>query len=440
MRRAVARRRSVEGHVHTLLFLEPGHFHATLTLRVPNPRVADEIVVYATDGPELADFLSLVERFNGRADRPTRWRPLVILDADPLGRLVGERKGDAVVLAGKNGGKARTIRRLHEAGFHVLADKPWLVEPADLADIRASLGDWPLAMEIMTGRHDLAARCFNRLAGTPAVFGRLAEREPAIELTGVHQLWKLVDGVPLRRPAWFFDVRVQGSGAVDIPTHMIDQTQWLLESTGAGASDTTPCLVSARAWPTRVPEDAFRRIVGVDAFPRQLAPFVDGDGLDYVCNADLVYQIGGVTARAATRWELSPTPATADAHAVIARGTRADLVLEQGAHTGHRRRLFVEPRADGAEIARAVAETLADVSGVGVTAVGAERYEVTIPAALDAGHESHFTRVLDEFVATIDERRWPAERGARTLAKYTLLAEAAARASTPNPTHEEELR
>ena len=411
-----------------------------MTLRVPHPRVADEIVVYASGGPELADFLALVERFNGRADRPTRWRPRVITDPDPLGRLVGEREGDAVVLAGRNGGKARTIRRLHEAGFHVLGDKPWLVEPADLAEVRASLTGWPLAMEIMTGRHDLAARCFNRLAGTRAVFGTFADAEPAVELAGVHQLSKLVDGAPLRRPSWFFDVRVQGSGVVDIPTHMVDQTQWLLESTGPSPADAIAHLVSARAWPTRVPEDAFRRITGEAAFPRELGPFVHAHEVDYLCNAELVYRIGGVTARAVTRWELSPTPAVADAHSVIARGTRADLVLEQGAHTGHRHRLFVEPHGDGVETVRAVAETLSDVSGVGVTRHGGERYEVTIPAGLDAGHESHFTRVLDEFVRTIDDGRWPAERAARTLAKYTLLAEAAARVSTPNPIREEECR
>ncbi len=33
-----------------LLFLDPGHFHAALTLRVSHPRVADEVFVYAADG------------------------------------------------------------------------------------------------------------------------------------------------------------------------------------------------------------------------------------------------------------------------------------------------------------------------------------------------------------------------------------------------------
>src|SRR5712691_11170839 len=76
--------------MHTLLFLEPGHFHATLTLREPNPLVSPEIFVYSQDGPEgpgpeLRDFLALVERFNARAERPTRWRPVVVTSDDPLG-------------------------------------------------------------------------------------------------------------------------------------------------------------------------------------------------------------------------------------------------------------------------------------------------------------------------------------------------------------------
>src|SRR2546428_6113196 len=123
--------------MHTLLFLDPGHFHAALTLRVPQARAADEVFVYAHEGAELRDFLALVERFNRRSPNPTRWRPVVTTCDDPLERLVDERRGDVAVPAGKNGGKARTIRRPHESGFHVLADKPWLEPPAALVRGRA---------------------------------------------------------------------------------------------------------------------------------------------------------------------------------------------------------------------------------------------------------------------------------------------------------------
>jgi len=413
--------------MRSLLFLAPGHFHAALTLRVPQARAAEDVFVYAREGTELRDFVALVERFNRRAPDATRWRLVVATADDPLERLVAERRGDVVVLAGRNGGKARTMRRLHESGFHVLADKPWLVEPADLEHVRASLSGWPLAAEIMTGRHDLAAGLAKRLVGTPAIFGAFRDDGPAIEHESVHHLEKLVDGAPLRRPWWYFDERVQGSGPVDIPTHVVDQAQWLV------ADDATaPVLVSARAWPTRVPADAFRRITGEAAFPPELAPFVDGDALSYRCNAELVYRIGRVTASAATRWNLAPSPGGGDATRSVAHGTRADVRLEQSDRTGHRRRIFVESCTD-AGVARALRATVtawkADLPGVEVVPAGPDAFEVTVPPALDGGHETHFARVLDDFLRIVDDQRWPAALAERTLAKYALLAEAAAKTS-----------
>src|SRR5438094_1863377 len=107
--------------MHTLLFRDPGHFHAALTLRVPQARAADEVFVYAREGAELRDFLALVERFNRRSPHPTRWRAVVTASDDPLERLVAERRGDVVIIAGKNGGQVRTIRRPPESGFPELA-------------------------------------------------------------------------------------------------------------------------------------------------------------------------------------------------------------------------------------------------------------------------------------------------------------------------------
>jgi hypothetical protein len=179
---------------HRLLFLDPGHFHAALTLRVPHARVDDAIAVYAHDGPELRDFLALVERFNGRAEAPTQWRVDVVTTPEPLARLIADRRGDVVVLAGKNAGKAATMHRLHDAGFHVLADKPWLVQPDDLSHVRASLAGWPLAAEIMTGRHDVAARLLKRIVDVSEVFGNFRPGGAGIESRSVHHLEKHVDG------------------------------------------------------------------------------------------------------------------------------------------------------------------------------------------------------------------------------------------------------
>jgi hypothetical protein len=221
-------------------------------------------------------------------------------------------------------------------------------------------------------------------------------------------------------------VRVQGSGPVDIPTHVVDQAQWLVDGDAAA-----PALLSARAWSTPVSAEAFRRITGEAGFPRELEPFVDGDALSYRCNAELVYRIGRVTASAATRWNLSPSPGGGDASHTVAHGTRADIRLEQSARTGHCRRVFLEPRTDAAGVARALRDTVtawqSEIPGVEIVPAGPETYEVTVPPPLDGGHETHFARVLDEFLRIVDDHRWPAALAERTLAKYTLLAEAAAK-------------
>lgn len=418
--------------VHTLLFLDPGHFHAALTLRIPHPAIEDEIFVYAPDGPERRDFLALVERFNRRAEEPTRWRPTVLTSGDPLARLVSERRGDVVVLAGRNGGKARAIHLLHDAGFHVLADKPWLVEPGDLEDVRRSLEGPPLAWEIMTGRYDLASWLMKRLVDLPDVFGHFSGDGPDIELESVHHLDKLVDGAPLRRPWWYFDVRVQGNGAVDIPTHLVDQTQWLTEGAGPGSYE-APKLSSARAWSTRVPAEAFERITREAAFPAPLQPFVADNALECLCNAELSFRVSGVSARVSARWNLAPPAGGGDRSRAVAHGSAADIVLEQGPETSYRRRVTVEPRGDAGRVERAVRDAVAswqaELPGAGVEPGIGGAVALTLPPALQAGHEAHFALVLDSFVRAIDAGVWPAAQAARTLAKYMLLAEAAAAVS-----------
>jgi hypothetical protein len=115
----------------------------------------------------------------------------------------------------------------------------------------------------------------------------------------------------------------------------------------------------------------------------------------------------------------------------VAHGTRADVRLEQSARTGHRRQIFVEPRTGAADVMRTLSATVAgwhaELPGVDVAPAGADAYEVTVPSAADGGHETHFARVLDQFLRIVDDHRWPAALARRTLAKYAVLAEAAAK-------------
>ncbi|MDD9980496.1 MAG: hypothetical protein OXU81_03910, partial [Gammaproteobacteria bacterium] len=290
--------------MHTLLFLEPGHFHAALTLRVRNPRVNRAIHLYARPGAERDAFTGLVRSFNTRAADPTDWDLRVHDSNAPERALVEERRGTVVVLAGRNQPKLETIARLHAAGLHVLADKPWLTDPCALPDLERVTEGWPLAMDIMTIRHDAIARITHRLATSRELFGALSANsdEPAIDLHSVHHLLKVVDGGPLTRPPWYYDTRVQGNGLVDIQSHMADQAQWLLED-GKECEYGRDCEIDgARLWSTPVPLDLFRASTGLHAFPATLADRVEGDLLRLACNGEIRYRLRGVSVRQRAEW------------------------------------------------------------------------------------------------------------------------------------------
>jgi predicted dehydrogenase len=425
--------------MHSLVFLEPGHFHAALTLRERHPLVRDDIAVYARPGPgdtdggrEVGEFLALVEAFNRRPEGPTRWRAEVRAGDEPLERLLRERPGDVVILAGRNDRKMALARRLHDAGFSVLADKPWITTAAALADVRHVLGGGAPVMEMMTGRHAATSRVAERLVGDPEIFGTFQADGggPGIRLDSVHHLEKRVNGAPLRRPPWYFDVRVQGDGLADIPTHLVDQAQRLLA--GHGAADDRRCeLLSARRWATPVPRALFARVTGLPDFPPDLGAAVSGDVLAYLANAELSFRLRGVEVHLATRWDLTEPPGGGDAHTAEVTGSQSRVRLEQGPRTGFRRRLVVEPRGNGARVRAALDRAMAawqpDYPGLSLSDTP-DGFEITVPALPGTAHESQFPLVLDELLQTIARKDWPDARAADTLAKYDLLARALAAA------------
>lgn len=415
--------------MHTLLFLEPGHFHAALTLRVRNPRVDPAIHLYATPGPERDAFVALVRSFNSRAEDPTEWDLVVHESDDPERALVDERRGAAVVLAGRNQPKLGAITRLHAAGFHVLADKPWLTDGAALPDLERATAGWPIAMDIMTFRHDTFARLTRRMAASGELFGGFAEsaEEPAIDLQSTHHLLKVVNGATLTRPTWYYDTRIQGNGLVDIQSHMTDQAQWLVGE-GPGLDSE---LDGARLWCTPVPLDLFRASTGLDDFPDTLADRVADDVLDLACNGEIRYRLGGVSVRQRAEWGQREPEGGGDAHGATVRGTLATIVTRRGPETGFRPELHVAPRVAGrrfdTRLDEAISEWKRELPGLSHRPSSLGR-EIVVPDALHTPHEAHFAMVLDDFLDLLDANEWPALLAARIRTRYTLLANAHARA------------
>ena len=116
-----------------LITLDPGHFHAALIQKEMYPEVSQRVAVYAPLAPDLMEHLNRVARFNLRPQNPTAWQLDIHTSPDFLARMLAERPGNIVVLSGRNRGKIALIRASIEAGLHVLADKPWIIQREDLA-------------------------------------------------------------------------------------------------------------------------------------------------------------------------------------------------------------------------------------------------------------------------------------------------------------------
>jgi predicted dehydrogenase len=413
----------------TLAFLEPGHFHAALTLKAQNARVAETVHLYATPGPERDAFVALVNAFNERDEDPTRWQVVVHDTQKPLDSLVRDGHADVVVLASKNAAKLGAIAALHAAGIAVLADKPWLTRPQSVLNLRSVTKGLPLALDIMTERHDVMARLRRALTQCEPVFGRFSTDDPdgpAIEIGSKHHLYKRVNGKRLVRPAWYYDTNVQGCGVVDIQSHMTDQVQWLVGGDGAFSLAADVRELRVKRWGTPVDAALFKDSTGHDEFPAAVIERVTNDVLDLQCNSLINYKLRGVPVRQRAEWGQREPDGTGDLHAAHLRGTRAELILDHGPQTDFVGQLHVRPR-EGEDVKPALRAAVTDwqdaFPGLDFepSSLG---YRLHVPAALRTTHESHFAHVLDDFLDQRESEAWPAEHAARIQMRYELLAAA----------------
>src|SRR5882672_905823 len=119
-----------------LITLDPGHFHAALVQKEMYEGVDSVVNVYAPAGNDLQLHLDRITGFNTRADNPTHWKEEVYTGNDFFEKMLAEKKGNVVVLAGNNQKKTEYILKSLESGFNVLGDKPMAIDSKDFDKLK----------------------------------------------------------------------------------------------------------------------------------------------------------------------------------------------------------------------------------------------------------------------------------------------------------------
>ncbi|MFB0907010.1 MAG: putative oxidoreductase C-terminal domain-containing protein, partial [Spirosomataceae bacterium] len=216
-----------------LMTLDPGHFHAALIQKTMYPEVDSTVYMFAPEGAEAADFLGKIDAYNGRIENPTDWNTEVYLGDDFLRKMIEQKPGNVMIVAGKNDKKIDYVLAAVKAGINVYADKPLVINKEGFEKLEEAFKiakeKGVMIYDIMTERFEETTAMQKQFSMSSEVFGELIDgtpEKPAISKESVHHFSKIVSGKPLTRPAWFFDAEQEGEGIVDVTTHLVDLVQW----------------------------------------------------------------------------------------------------------------------------------------------------------------------------------------------------------------------
>ena len=411
-----------------LMTLDPGHFHAGLVQKTMYPKVDSTIYIYAPEGPEVRDFLSKIESYNTREEGPTQWNIEKKLGNDFLNKMIIEKPGNVVVLAGKNSKKIDYVLEAVKAGLNVYADKPLVINGEGFEKLKQAFEiadkNGVFIYDIMTERFESTTMMQKLFSTLPSVFGELVVgtlEQPAISKESVHHFFKYVSGSPLVRPAWFFDVNEEGDGIVDVTTHLVDMVQW--EAFPGKVIDSTDIeMLTAKRWPTVLTLQEFKKVTKQETYPDYLHKDVVDGKLHTFSNGEMNYMIKGKHAKVSVIWNYQAPEGTGDTHYSVMRGTKSNLIIKQGGEENFKPVLYIESKG-GVDFENVLNNTVANeiakkFPGTSVEKITDSTWKISIPEEFKIGHEAHFAQVTENYLNYLEAGKLPDWEIPNMITKY----------------------
>lgn len=424
------------GFMVTLMTLDPGHFHSYLLQMNMYPEIDSVAYVYGINDDAVKSHLDRIEQYNTREDDPTHWVEKVYTGSDFVDKLFSEKPGNVLVVAGNNQKKTDYILRAVHDGINVYGDKPMAINGENFSKLKQAIDladeKGVLVYDIMTQRYEITCILQKELGNFSSIFGEVVEsspEKPAMTQESVHYFSKIVSGNPLIRPAWFFDVEQQGSGIVDINTHLVDLIMWtLFPEENLQPSDAE--ITMARQWATELQPAQFKKVTGLDHYPDFLQKDIIKDSLlEVYSNGEIIFKLKDVYGKAYVSWDFEAEPGGQDTYYSIYRGTKSNIVLRSDETTDYKAELFVEPigpydQAEWSEKMKEVLESLQkDYPGVGFEAFESG-FKLNIPDVFRISHEAHFSLVTKKYLDFLKSGSMPQWEKDFMLTKYYITTEA----------------
>jgi hypothetical protein len=234
----------------------------------------------------------------------------------------------------------------------------------------------------------------------------------------------------VNRMAVDFHLDVEGPGDVvfESPAHIVGQIvsdggymQLLAEATLPYRGSCARCLESVEG----VFHMPFERVVVTEGTLKAEQEENNVDEYVILDNGIMDVELKGVSVRLNTVWNLEAPAGGGDMHRQVARGTKADIFVEQGPDTEFKALVLVKPQDMSAEEMKKLIENR--MAELGYTDAAVSVYKdgrllVTPPSCMVDGHEFHFAIVRDEFLQMLATGKEPGGLRTQLVSKYKLMA------------------
>jgi predicted dehydrogenase len=419
---------SIAQKQYKLVILEPGHFHAALVQKTMYPQINADVHVYTSHGAELNAHLALIDGYNKRSIGPTHWNEIVYTGSNYFDKMLAEKAGNLLVLAGNNKNKTDYILQAVKAGLNVLADKPMAIDQKGFDKLKEAFADAEkkkvLVYDIMTERYDITNIIQRELMEMPEIFGQLQKgsaNDPAVIKESTHHFFKLVSGKPLIRPAWYFDVEQEGDGIVDVTTHLVDLVKWTCFPEKVIDYKKDIAVSSAKRWPTTLSFAQFAKVTQLDQYPDYLKKDVKDNTLQVYANGEMNYTLKGVAVKITAIWNFEAPAGGGDTYYSLVKGSNCDLVIRQGAAENYSTVLYVEPKGDHTKYKTLLEEAITNLSVKypGLSLADTEKgWKVAIPEHYYIGHEAQFAEVTKQYLQYLQKGKMPDWEVSDMISKY----------------------
>lgn len=420
-----------------LVVVDPGHFHASLLQKFSQEQINDSVYVYAPEGDELNQYLASIESYNNRPDNATSWEEIVYTGNDFVNKLLEEKKGNVVILAGNNKRKIDYIFKSINAGYNVLADKPMAINPEGfelLVQAQDSARKHGVYLyDVMTERYDIMSVIGRELINNKELFGEIesgTSESPSIELESVHHFFKEVSGSTLVRPAWFYDVEQQGEGIVDVTNHLIDLVNWICFPDEAIDYKKDVEVTNATHWPTIMTLKDFEKSTTLTSFPDYLQKYVNDSKLEVYANGQINYNVKDKNAAVSVIWNYQAPEGTTDTYNATFKGTNASVQIAQDKSTMFVEQLFIEKNddIDSESFESALNEEITTLQKeypyISLEMVTENKYKIVIPVENRKGHEDYFGMVANKYFDFLVKDEIPEWEITNMLTKYYITTKA----------------